>query len=254
MLEYGAEDLMVIARSVSLVMLVFLAVPTVARAVADVQLISQGRAVEMERHLVSGKFVVFDFYADWCAPCRVLTPRLESLAAQHPDRLAIRKVDVINWESPVAQQMGISSLPYLVLFGPDGQKLSAGGATRVLRILGDELGGGGEGVRHAAGSGVPTWVFVTLSALLLGGSVAIWVRGRRPEDPAHIPAEPPAQVSVVDGPPKIWFAMLGDRSQGPFSMAELGDLRRSGSLGAGARVRRTGDLEWRSLDDELAAG
>ncbi len=243
---------MVILRSVVFLMLAALVAPVTARAEADVQLISQGREVELELHLVPGKFVVFDFYADWCAPCRVLTPRLEGLAAQHPDRLAVRKVDVINWESPVARQQGISSIPYLVLFGPGGEKLAAGGPGQVMRILLSELGGGSQG-NHQAVSRVPTWVWVTLSALLLGGSLAIWARGRRPEDPTP-EIDQSAVNDVVGGPPKIWFAMMGDRLQGPFSVAELDEFRRSGALGTGARIRRKGDLQWRSLDNELNTG
>ncbi len=244
---------MVILRSVVFLMLAALVAPVTARAEADVQLISQGRAVDMERHLVPGKFVVFDFYADWCAPCRILTPRLESLAAQHPDRLALRKVDVINWDSPVARQMRIPALPYLVLFDPDGQQLEAGDANRVLHILGNELGGGDHRVR-SAGSGVPTWVWVTLSALLVGGSLAIWARGRGSEAPADPPAERPTRDVADVGQPRIWFVMMGERLDGPFSMTDLGDFRRSGELGTGTRIRRRGDIEWRSLDDELGAG
>ena len=242
-----------VLRSVVLLILAVLVAPIPARAEADIQLISQGRAVDMDRHLVAGKFVVFDFYADWCAPCRILTPRLERLAARYPDRLALRKVDVVNWDSPVAGQMRISALPYLVLFGPDGQQLAAGDSNRVLRSLGNELGGG-EGRERSAGSGVPTWVWVTLSALLVSGSLAIRMKSRRTGDPADPPAEPPARDVADRGPPKIWFAMMGDRQRGPFSVAELADLRRSGGLAADARIRRKGDLEWRSLDDERGAG
>jgi len=247
---------MVIRRSVPgvlLGLLILLAGAAVAGAEADIQLISQGRAVDMERHLVAGKFVVFDFYADWCAPCRILTPRLERLAGRYPDRLALRKVDVINWDSPVAGQMKISALPYLVLFGPDGRQLAAGNSNQVLRILGNELGGG-DGRKRVAGSGVPAWVWVTLSALLVSGSLAIRMRGRRAEDPADPPADPPVRDVADHGPSKIWFAMMGERLRGPFSLTELGDLRRSGELAAGTRIRRKGDLTWRSLDDELGAG
>ena len=48
--------------------------------------------------------VLVDFYADWCAPCKILEPHIDRLAELHPDRLAVRKIDVIDWSSPVIRQ------------------------------------------------------------------------------------------------------------------------------------------------------
>jgi thiol-disulfide isomerase/thioredoxin len=216
----------------------------------DVKLISQGRPVDFKQHLAPGKYVVFDFYADWCAPCRVLTPRLERLAAQHPERMALRKVDVIDWDSPVVQQMGISSLPYLVLFGPAGELLVAGDPNRVLTRLGNELGGGTAGGR-VVGGGPPRWFWATFVTLIVLGSAAVWTRHRRSRDPSRT-TSPPSDETSSRREPKIWFVMMDDRLQGPFSTAELGDLRRAGSLGPATRVRRRGDATWRGLDDVLA--
>ena len=69
--------------------------------------------------------VLVDFYADWCPPCRVLDVQLRHLAATH-DNLAVRKIDILDWTSPVVEQHGVTDLPHMVLYGPDGERLGSG--------------------------------------------------------------------------------------------------------------------------------
>jgi putative thioredoxin len=59
--------------------------------------------------------VLVDFWADWCAPCKMLAPVLEQLASEHPEQLRIAKVDTDS-ERGLAQQHGIRSLPTLRLY------------------------------------------------------------------------------------------------------------------------------------------
>lgn len=63
----------------------------------------------------SEKPVLVDFYADWCGPCRVLSPIVEELADEYADRLDVRKVDV-DASPRVAARFGVRSIPTLVLF------------------------------------------------------------------------------------------------------------------------------------------
>src|SRR5262245_35473735 len=98
----------------------------VPRAEAGVSIITHGDQVELAAHAVPGKYTLFDLYAVWCPPCRVLGPALEKLASRNPARLAIRKVDIVDWTMPVAQQYGVEELPYLVLFDTDGRKIADG--------------------------------------------------------------------------------------------------------------------------------
>src|SRR5881397_3255092 len=98
------------------------------RAAADVAIIAHGERVDLQAHAVPGKYTVFDFYAVWCPPCRVLGPALERLASRHTQKLAIRKVDIVDWTMPVAEQYGVEELPYLVLFDGNGRKLAVGEA------------------------------------------------------------------------------------------------------------------------------
>ena len=59
--------------------------------------------------------VLVDFYADWCAPCRVIGPVVDEFANDYADRVGVYKVDVDS--SPeLAVRFGVRSIPTLVLF------------------------------------------------------------------------------------------------------------------------------------------
>jgi thiol-disulfide isomerase/thioredoxin len=97
----------------------------------DITLISeQGERVDVTAHLAPGKYTVIDFYADWCANCKEITPYLEQLARTRSD-VAVRKVNVVDWDTPVVSQYRVTYLPYLRLYDPDGA-LVAEGADQVL--------------------------------------------------------------------------------------------------------------------------
>ncbi|KAF2164651.1 hypothetical protein M409DRAFT_67769 [Zasmidium cellare ATCC 36951] len=69
--------------------------------------------------VASSTYVVVDFYADWCGPCKVISPVFEQLANQEakPGRLTFCKVNVDN-QRDVAATYGISAMPtFLVLKG-----------------------------------------------------------------------------------------------------------------------------------------
>jgi thiol-disulfide isomerase/thioredoxin len=73
---------------------------------------------------VPGRITVFDLWADWCAPCRELDERLAALARAHPERLAVRKLDVVDpdsaaWKRHLAP--GRFELPHLKVYGADGR-------------------------------------------------------------------------------------------------------------------------------------
>ena len=67
--------------------------------------------------------VLVDFWAEWCGPCKMLTPVLESVANKLDGKVKIVKVDVD--ESPdLAQRFGIMSVPTMILF-KKGQQAAA---------------------------------------------------------------------------------------------------------------------------------
>jgi thioredoxin-like negative regulator of GroEL len=106
---------------------------------ADVKVIAHGEEVDLAAHIAAGKTTVFDFYAPWCPPCRVLGPALERLAAAQPERLAIRKVDIVDWTTPVVAQHGIEALPHLVLYDGTGRVVADGDSVypELERLFGD---------------------------------------------------------------------------------------------------------------------
>ena len=223
-------------------------VPGLTATAADVQTITHGREVDLEAHLVEGKYVLFDFYADWCGPCRALEPQLLDLADRHADRLALRKVDVINWDSAVARQYRLSSIPYMVLYGPDGARLAAGDAGTVLRRLQSGLGAGG-GLNPSPGGGSSTVPLLAVAAIL-AVAVGLVARKRRPTQATTTAASstlPRVDTAADPGDPAIWFALIQGSLDGPFTRAQLGELLRRGTLGRSSKIRRRGDASWTDI-------
>ena len=72
---------------------------------------------------VAGRITVFDLWAAWCAPCRELDAKLVALARRYPDRIAVRKLDVVDndsaaWTTYLAP--GGFSLPHVKVYRDDG--------------------------------------------------------------------------------------------------------------------------------------
>ena len=61
----------------------------------------------------SEKTVLLDFYADWCGPCRMVSPLVEEIAEENPQYL-VGKINVGD-EPELAQAFGVESIPTLVV-------------------------------------------------------------------------------------------------------------------------------------------
>ncbi|MGH9327001.1 MAG: thioredoxin [Terriglobia bacterium] len=72
-----------------------------------------------EQVLKAGKPVLVDFWAPWCAPCRMLAPTVEDVAGQYSGRAVVGKVNVDENQS-IASRYNIRGIPTLLLFR-DGQ-------------------------------------------------------------------------------------------------------------------------------------
>ena len=65
--------------------------------------------------------VLVDFWADWCGPCRMLSPIVDQVAEQHSE-VKVGKID-IDAQPELANQFGVMSIPTLIVFR-NGQKVN----------------------------------------------------------------------------------------------------------------------------------
>jgi thioredoxin len=92
----------------------------------------EGQEIELKDHLVAGKMNIIDFYSEFCPPCKAVAPMLEQLAAKDPD-VVVGKVDInrpdtrgIDWNSPVAQQYNLRSIPHFKIYDGEGKLVAEG--------------------------------------------------------------------------------------------------------------------------------
>lgn len=70
---------------------------------------------------------IIDFYADWCAPCKMIAPILEELKDEYGDKLDIFKVNTEE-QRELASVFGVQSIPSLLFIPKEGQPQMAMGA------------------------------------------------------------------------------------------------------------------------------
>lgn len=86
-----------------------------------------------EEAVNSDKPVLIDFYADWCGPCRMMSPVLEEIAAENP-QIKVCKVNV-DEEGALAQQFRVESIPLLVVMKNGKVTASSLGAVPKANVL-----------------------------------------------------------------------------------------------------------------------
>jgi len=85
---------------------------------------------------------LIDFYADWCGPCKLVTPVIEKLAADYEDKLDVFKVDT-EAEVELSSAFGIRSIPSFLFIPVQGEPRMALGALpreTFVKALKDVLG------------------------------------------------------------------------------------------------------------------
>jgi thioredoxin 2 len=88
--------------------------PRCPRCKSDLPWVVDAGADSFAEETAASVPVVVDFWAAWCAPCRMITPVLEDLARRHARRLRIVKVDV-DANPGLGARFGAQSIPLLVV-------------------------------------------------------------------------------------------------------------------------------------------
>ncbi|MDQ5844177.1 MAG: thioredoxin [Acidobacteriota bacterium] len=78
--------------------------------------------------LQAGKPVLVDFWAEWCAPCRMLAPTIDAIAEQFVETAGVVKLNVDD-NTATAQRYGIKGIPTLILFSEGKEVERVVGAT-----------------------------------------------------------------------------------------------------------------------------
>lgn len=79
------------------------------------------KTAEFDEAVKAAPVAMVDFWAEWCGPCKMLSPAVEELAAQYEGRALVAKVNV-DEEPDLARRFGIMSIP-TVIFLKDGQEV-----------------------------------------------------------------------------------------------------------------------------------
>lgn len=81
----------------------------------------------------SGKTVLLDFYADWCGPCKMVSPMVDQIAEEHPEYI-VGKINVDD-EEELAESFGVMSIPTLVVLKNGEQAEKSVGVIPKEKIL-----------------------------------------------------------------------------------------------------------------------
>ena len=71
------------------------------------------KTAEFDAAVAAAPLAMVDFWADWCGPCKMLSPVIDSLAQQFEGKVMVGKVNV-DEEPELARQFGVMSIPTVV--------------------------------------------------------------------------------------------------------------------------------------------
>lgn len=70
---------------------------------------------EFDNLIKKSRYVLTQFYADWCVPCRMISPVIERVADQYSDKVTVAKVN-IDEQQELAIRYGIQTIPTIIFF------------------------------------------------------------------------------------------------------------------------------------------
>lgn len=126
-----------IGKFLGVFLLLALSAPGLAGAVQEGNAGQEGSEVALQALPVKGKITVVDCYSPYCPPCVRLAPFLEELAQKRTDleiiKLNINRPEVqarIDWQSPLAKQLGLRAIPHFLIFDSQGRQTAQGPEAR----------------------------------------------------------------------------------------------------------------------------
>lgn len=89
-----------------------------------------------EEVLKESRPVLVDFWAVWCAPCRIIAPVIDEIAESYGAKIKVGKVNVDD-NSKIASQYGIRSIPTVILFkdGKVAEQVIGANAAEIKKIV-----------------------------------------------------------------------------------------------------------------------
>jgi len=89
-------------------------------------------SVNLENRIVKGRTNIIDFYSEYSPLCKRIAPFLKKLDARRED-IAVIRIDInrtgvggIDWDSPLAKQFRLKSIPYFIVISPWGKFICEG--------------------------------------------------------------------------------------------------------------------------------
>ena len=88
--------------------------------------------------VIRSGLILVDFWAPWCAPCKMMAPTLNEIADENPDTITIAKLNV-DQNQPIAQKYNIRNIPTMVLF-QGGKEIKRITGVKPKKVILKELG------------------------------------------------------------------------------------------------------------------
>ena len=79
------------------------------------------KTAEFDAAVAAAPLAMVDFWADWCGPCKMLSPVVESIGSQYEGKVLVGKVNV-DEEPELAERFGVMNIP-TVVFLKNGQEI-----------------------------------------------------------------------------------------------------------------------------------